>query len=314
MNNETLLLFKKDTVSLVEQTKSRPQETLELKMNEQMKRFSFNPPIIFSEEGKWLLGVTYFEYTNSVFNITNENNSFSIIVPGCWRIPNYLKDGIIDKLRNLPNLRSQNNIELHAEDVRKRGKQTKLEIRNANFQTLIFLKKLFEGLNGANNHELEDLVYRMELTYDEIMDVLDIKQFSSERKGYTLALGAYEISDLNKTLEYLSPDFVKVNFTIDIIRLGTDSNFNQDLIFTKKSFFYTILEFIQSHSGPLGDIEGFVYLIPFKYRSEKPINITCIDKVHLKCDCIKGSIVNGIREHILYSLFLDQPPGHKFFK
>ena len=44
------------------------------------------------------------------------------------------------------------------------------------------------------------------------------------------------------------------------------------------------------------------------------MNITGIDKVHLKCDCVHGSIVNGIREPILYSYALDKPPGHQIIK
>ena len=86
------------------------------------------------------------------------------------------------------------------------------------------------------------------------------------------------------------------------------------MIFTNKSFFYTILGFTQSHSYPLQDIEGFHQLIPGSYKSEKPIDIAGIDKVHLKCNVIDGSIVNGIREPILYSFSLDQPPGHKIYK
>ena len=37
-------------------------------------------------------------------------------------------------------------------------------------------------------------------------------------------------------------------------------------------------------------------------------------KFILKCDCIQGSIVNGIRETILYSFALRSPPGHKIYK
>ena len=48
-----------------------------------MNTFSFNPPKNLVEEGKWLLGVTFFEETNSVFNATNEN-IFSISIPGQW--------------------------------------------------------------------------------------------------------------------------------------------------------------------------------------------------------------------------------------
>ena len=84
MNNELLLLIKKHTDTLIEQTKTKPQETLEFKMNKQMQTFSSNPPINLDEEGKWLLGVTSLECTNSVFNKTNKNNSFSITEPGHW--------------------------------------------------------------------------------------------------------------------------------------------------------------------------------------------------------------------------------------
>ena len=85
MNNELLLLFKKHTATLIEQTRTKPQETLELKMNKQRQTFSFNSPINLVEEGKLLLANSSFACINSVFNITNENNSFSIIIPGHYQ-------------------------------------------------------------------------------------------------------------------------------------------------------------------------------------------------------------------------------------
>ena len=55
-------------------------------------------------------------------------------------------------------------------------------------------------------------------------------------------------------------------------------------------------------------------MIAGSYKSDKPINITGFDKIHLKYDCIQGSIVSGIRQSILYSFALSSPPGHKIFK
>ena len=55
-------------------------------------------------------------------------------------------------------------------------------------------------------------------------------------------------------------------------------------------------------------------MIAGSYEGDKPIKNTSIDKVHLKCDCIDGSIVNGIREPILYSFALSSPPDHKLYK
>ena len=85
-------------------------------MNKQKQTFSFNPPINLVEKGKWLLGVSLFDCTNSVFNITNENKSFSIIVPGHYQ--NKFDEKAIDDLNELLELKS---LELHVEEVRKRG-------------------------------------------------------------------------------------------------------------------------------------------------------------------------------------------------
>ena len=144
----------------------------------------------------------------------------------------------------------------------------------------------------------------MRLSYDENIDILDLKYIPTKRTGYSLNPGIYEVVDLNNTSKFILPDNVKVSATIDDIRLKSNLKTNQTLIFTEKSFFYTILGFTQSRSYPLDDIDGFYQLIAGSYTSNKPINITGIDKIHLKCDCMQGSIVNGIREPILYSFAL----------
>ena len=310
MNNELLLLIQKHTDTLIEQTKTRPQETLEFKMNKQMQTFSFNPPINLFEEGKWLLGVSSFECTNSVFNITNENNSFSIIIPGHYKTE--FAEKVIDDLNKLYELKS---LELHVEEVRKRGNKIKIadnEYKLSDFDT----KKveILEELRNVKYNDLRDLIYRMELTFYEIIDILDLEYIPTKRTGYSINPGIYEVVDLNNTLKYILPDNVKMNVTIDDIRLKSNLKLNQTLLFTEKSFFYTILGFTRSHSYRLDDIEGFYQLIAGSFKSDRPINITGIDKFHLKCDCIQGSIVNGIREPILYSFALCSPPGHKIYK
>ena len=144
-----------------------------------METFSFSPPMNLVEEGKWLLAVSSLEATNSVFNITIENNNISFSIPGRWRFPNYLEHGFIDKLRNLLKLRSQNDIKLHVGQVKKRGNQIKIRDKEYKLSDLDTSKKeILEELKRANYQDLEDLVYRMVLRCDEILDVLDIKIFS----------------------------------------------------------------------------------------------------------------------------------------
>ena len=80
-----------------------------------MQSFSFNPPNNLVEEDKRLLGLTFFECTISVFNITNENNSFSIIIHGHYE--SEFAEKTIDDLNKLIELAS---LELHVKEIRKR--------------------------------------------------------------------------------------------------------------------------------------------------------------------------------------------------
>ena len=118
MNNELIPFLNKHTDTLIEQTKTKPLESLEFKMNEQMETFSFNPPINLIEEGKWLLTMSSFERTSSVFKITNGNNRFSIAIPRHWISESAEKT--IDELNKLSELRSQKDFDLHVEQVRKK--------------------------------------------------------------------------------------------------------------------------------------------------------------------------------------------------
>ena len=68
----------------------------------------------------------------------------------------------------------------------------------------------------------------------------------------------YEVLDLNNTLNHILPDIVKINISIDDIRLKSILKTNQTLIFTERCFFYTILGLTQSRSYPLDDIDGFI--------------------------------------------------------
>ena len=175
-------------------------------------------------------------------------------------------------------------------------------------------KEILEELRNVKYNDLEDLVYRMQLTYDELTDILDLRYIPTKRMGYSLSPGIYQVIDLNNSLKYILPDNVKVSVRVDVVRLKSNLKINQTLIFTEKSFFYTFLGFNRSCSYPLDDIDGFYQLIAGSYKGDRPINITEIDKNHLKCDCINGSIVNGTREPILYSFVLSSPPGRKICK
>ena len=68
---------------------------------------------------------------NSVFIITDENNSSSISIPFKWRVRKSLEDGIVDKLKKLLKLKSENDIELHVNELGKRD--NKIEMNSNEF-------------------------------------------------------------------------------------------------------------------------------------------------------------------------------------
>ena len=177
MNNELLLLIKKHTDTLIEQTKTKPQETLEFKVNKQTQTFLFYPPINLFEERKWLLEISSFECKNSIFLITSKNNSFSIIIPGHYQTV------IAEKMINDPNkLIELKSPELHVAEVRTRGNKIKIGDNEYNLPDFDTQKnEILEELKNVKHNYLKDLVYRTRLCYDEIIDILDLKYIPTKK-------------------------------------------------------------------------------------------------------------------------------------
>ena len=126
---------------------------------------------------------------------------------------------------------------------------------------ILLKKKYLKNKKNVKYNDLEDLVYRFQLTYDEIIDILDLKYISSKRIDYSLKPEVYQISNINDTLKNNLPNNVLISVSIDEKLYKSSLKTNQTLIFTNKSFFFTILGFTQSHSYPLDDIDVFYQLI-----------------------------------------------------
>ena len=54
-------------------------------------------------------------------------------------------------------------------------------------------------------------------------------------------------------------------------------------------------------SNVLGFTPGWDYKHYNEYFSQKIVNLSSTNKIHLKADVIYGSVVNGVRETILFS-------------
>ena len=127
--------------------------------------------------------------------------------------------------------------------------------------------------------ELEPGIY----TFKDNCEAL-LKFFQSEYEGYHNAIDI-EFDDVTmKTKLVTRPGIIAIRFD-------------------DKSFSSTVL----------GLNHGWDYKYYNKYNSQKIVNLSTTNKIHLKCDVIDGSVVNDLRQTILYSFVLDELPSYKVF-
>ena len=134
-------------------------------------------------------------------------------------------------------------------EVEKRGTRLKIEKSGYNLAGFDHLKsEILSELKRVKFGDLKDMVYRLQITYNEMIDILDVKYVAGSTKGYTLPPSVNQIIDINLLLNSSLPKEVKVNITNDGVRLKSNLNVNRTIRFTKKSFFFTVFGFIESHS------------------------------------------------------------------
>ena len=128
---------------------------------------------------------------------------------------------------------------------------------------------------------------------------------------YELQPGIYTFKDISEALfniiqfEYPRPgNAIVIEF--DDVTMKTKLVVKEGIIairFDEKSFLSTILGFTT----------GWDYKHYNKYVSQKIVNLSNTNKIHLKCDCIDGSIQDRVRQPILFSFVLDKKPEYKVF-
>ena len=150
---------------------------------------------------------------------------------------------------------------------------------------------------------------QIDLIEDDVKLVLD--EYNSSFITYELEPGIYSYRDTSEALFYILQSEYPQSDSEILIRLDditrkTKLVVNSGIIalrFDEKSFFSTILGFTASW-----DYKHYNH-----YLSRKIVNLSSTNKIHLKCDAIDGSVVDGVRQPILYSFVLDKPSGYKVF-
>ena len=91
---------------------------------------------------------------------------------------------LVNKLDELIELKSENGIELQIKEVKKRGARIQIESSGYNLAGFVYCKsKFFSVLKKVKCRHLEDIVYRLQLTYHEIVDILDVKCIAGSTNG-----------------------------------------------------------------------------------------------------------------------------------
>ena len=73
---DSLLSINKNCETLIQQTHTKPQETIEFKTIKPKETFRFSPP--FQIKGDWMIGLTSLEIYNSIYINPERNNKFEI--------------------------------------------------------------------------------------------------------------------------------------------------------------------------------------------------------------------------------------------
>ena len=308
--NETedlLLSITKNCETLIEQTHRKAEETLEFKMNKSRETFHFKPPIQI--KGDWMIGLTGLEVYNSIFNITEGNNKFEL-----YKLPDEEAGGVTyEKVRD--EIEKDLDIEdITAEDlqddilgpliIEEYDEQVTKRMNDEQYMNIlaIYTSSVFQDFESF-------LRTQIDLVEDDVRLVLD--EYNSSFITYELQPGIYTFKDISEALfKILQSEYPGSSNVIDIeyddITMKTNLVVRSGIIairFDEKSFFSTILGFTS----------GWDYKHYNKYTSQRIVNLGNTNKIHLKCDCIDGSVVNGLRQPILYSFVLDKLHGYKVF-
>ena len=269
--------------------------------------FHLKPPIQI--QGDWMIGLTNLEIYNSIFNITEENNKFDL-----YKFPDEKADGVtyekvrddIEKDLGIKDITATDLeddiigpiiIEEYKEQVTKR-------MNDEQYMNIlaIYTSSVFQDFESF-------LRTQIDLVEDDIKLVLD--EYNSNFITYELEPGIYSYRDIAEAVFYILQSEYPQSGSEILIRLDDITRKTKLVVrsgiiairFDEKSFFSTILGFTP----------GWDYKHYNQYLSQKIVNLSNTSKIHLKCDAIDGSVVNGVRQPILYSFVLDKPAGYKVF-
>ena len=169
---------------------------------------------------------------------------------------------------------------------------------------------ILSGYTKSNFQDFESYL-RTEIDWVEDDIRLVLNECNSSFITYKTSPGIRNFKDVSEALSrFLQSEYEgyhnAINIEFDDITMKTKLVVRTGIkatIFDEKSFFGTIFGF--NH--------GWDYKHYNEYISHEFVNLGSTIKTHLRADVFDGSVVNGIKQPILYSFVVDKLPGYKKF-
>ena len=297
------LSITKNCETLIERTHKKAEKTLEFKLTNSRETIHFNPPVEARED--WMIGITDLQEHNSIFDITKEKNEFEL-----YRGPLYdehpyttLKEKVAEVLGLS---------DTSPEDLEQKILGPDIII---NYRKLLTEWSQTDGCYILPFRDFERYLRKLTgLNWDDIQILL--KPYNAKLKTYEISSGVYTFKDLTMVRSrgfrkffqnvHLRPDRILDkcdSILVDScdVSLITQLTLRTDITalrFHENSFFNTILGF-----SPHWDFKN---IATYEDYGERNRNLNTIDKIRLKCDVFDGSVLNGVRQAILYTFVLDK--------
>ena len=265
-----------------------------------------------------MIGLTDIEVYNSIHNVTKENNKFEIYRDTSNKFGFVELKDELEEILNISHITPEHLqdeiIGPHIIDEYYKLSTEKMNTDGYMILLLGYSRSLFRDF---------ECYLRIVVGLEEEDIQLILKQYSSHFITYELTPGIYTIQDNSDAIHTFSGHSEIIQIEDDDISMETKIilKFKNDekmkfglgtLRFDERSFFHTLLGY-----GPYWDYKPTNSnhdAIPGVYTSDKLLlNLNTINKIRLKCDCIDGSIQEGVRQSILFSFVLDKPAGFKVF-
>ena len=190
--NETedlILSITKNCETLIKQTHTRLEETMEFKMIKPRETFCFTPTIPI--KGDWMIGLMDLELYTSIFNITEENNKFELYTDS---FNEFSFEELIDELEKIFNISKSTSEHLQGYIITPRVFQAyrKLGLEKSStdgyFILLVgYARSPFRGF---------EVYLRIVVGSDEDDIHLILKQYNEKLITHKLTPGIYTIKDI----------------------------------------------------------------------------------------------------------------------